>query len=267
MLKPSHLNVRVGNTPENDFTMQTKTLIELLYYLIKNEEKLFLKRELSWNRKLHDFLMNIVKATIDVKQWTFLLCKQRLHFIRLQQKAAIDWKEAKFLKSNIKENTEYAIAAQMREFSSKLLATNQEWKMRKKHIEKEIESFKFHSKSLGRVRRSWKNDLYDAYFKTKKRYLDLLAKYDNNIGQLNICKKDLLVDKDSIESKYVVIQNELNGQRSLYNRLKEEHDLNVTKVFLAKLESFHRNRAAKIIQQNWRLYCLRVSGKKIKGKK
>lgn len=63
------------------------------------------------------------------------------------------------------------------------------------------------------------------------------------------------------------MQNELIVQRSLYNQMKEERELNKMKASLAKLKNFRRNRAAKMIQQNWRLYWARVSAKKRKGKK
>lgn len=57
-----------------DFYLQVNALIKmikLLYHLIKNQEKLPLGKELSWNVQLHNFASNIEKATIEVKR-TFL---------------------------------------------------------------------------------------------------------------------------------------------------------------------------------------------------
>lgn len=66
---------------------------------------------------------------------------------------------------------------------------------------------------------------------------------------------------------HVYLQDQLLIQRSLYERLKEEIELNTKKIFLANVEYFRRNHAAKIIQRNWKLYCARVPSKKRKNRK
>ncbi|XP_053995985.1 uncharacterized protein LOC128885758 isoform X1 [Hylaeus anthracinus] len=270
----NHLNSGLGNVTEKNSYSQTKALIEIIElhrYLIQNQDKLekknFLKKYPSWNAKLQDLAINIKKATIEVRQRTFDLTKQRSHFIQFQQKAEVDRTAAKFLKTNVKRYLEYMLATQISEFTSKILIANQENEMRKKRIQNEAKSLEFHLKSAAMIHDLRKTDLYHTRFKTKKQYLDQLAKYDENIEKLYACKISLLVDKDSIEKEYVAIQNQLIGQRSLYNRLKEEHKQNVTKAFIGKLENFRRNRAARLIQQNWRSYCARVSAKKRKSRK
>ncbi|XP_053995987.1 uncharacterized protein LOC128885758 isoform X3 [Hylaeus anthracinus] len=259
----NHLNSGLGNVTEKNSYSQTKALIEIIElhrYLIQNQDKLekknFLKKYPSWNAKLQDLAINIKKATIE-----------RSHFIQFQQKAEVDRTAAKFLKTNVKRYLEYMLATQISEFTSKILIANQENEMRKKRIQNEAKSLEFHLKSAAMIHDLRKTDLYHTRFKTKKQYLDQLAKYDENIEKLYACKISLLVDKDSIEKEYVAIQNQLIGQRSLYNRLKEEHKQNVTKAFIGKLENFRRNRAARLIQQNWRSYCARVSAKKRKSRK
>ena len=67
--------------------------------------------------------------------------------------------------------------------------------------------------------------------------------------------------------RYIYIQDQLLIQRSLYKRLKEENELNRKRIFLANVEYFRRNHAAKIIQRNWKLYCARVPWKKRKSRK
>ncbi|KOX76886.1 hypothetical protein WN51_10742 [Melipona quadrifasciata] len=104
-------------------------------------------------------------------------------------------------------------------------------------------------------------------YKMRKRYLDQFEKYDANIGSLYACKISLLLKKNCINERYIVIQDQLLIQRSLRERLKEEIELNTKKIFLANVEYFRRNHAAKIIQRNWKLYCARVPWKKRKSRK
>lgn len=132
----------------------------------------------------------------------------------------------------------------------------------------------------------------------KKLYLDEMAKYDKDIESLYTYKSTLLTEKDCINNEYAIIQvsqkyfniyfiylqikfmikilnsihtyilkDQLIAQRNLYKQLKEEQELNEKKAFLEKIENFRRNHAAKIIQQNWKLYYMRVSMRKKKGRK
>lgn len=66
---------------------------------------------------------------------------------------------------------------------------------------------------------------------------------------------------------YYMLKDQLITQRNLYKQLKEEQELNEKKAFLERIENFRRNHAAKIIQQNWKLYYMRVSMRKKKGRK
>lgn len=132
----------------------------------------------------------------------------------------------------------------------------------------------------------------------KKLYLDEMAKYDKDIESLYTYKSTLLTEKDCINNEYAIIQvsqkyfniyfiylqikfmikilnsihtyilkDQLIAQRNLYKQLKEEQELNEKKAFLERIENFRRNHAAKIIQQNWKLYYMRVSMRKKKGRK
>lgn len=132
----------------------------------------------------------------------------------------------------------------------------------------------------------------------KKLYLDEMVKYDKDIESLYTYKSTLLTEKDCINNEYAIIQvsqkyfniyfiylqikfmikilnsihayilkDQLIAQRNLYKQLKEEQELNEKKAFLEKIENFRRNHAAKIIQQNWKLYYMRVSMRKKKGRK
>lgn len=132
----------------------------------------------------------------------------------------------------------------------------------------------------------------------KKLYLDEMVKYDKDIESLYTYKSTLLTEKDCINNEYAIIQvsqkyfniyfiylqikfmikilnsihtyilkDQLIAQRNLYKQLKEEQELNEKKAFLERIENFRRNHAAKIIQQNWKLYYMRVSMRKKKGRK
>lgn len=132
----------------------------------------------------------------------------------------------------------------------------------------------------------------------KKLYLDEMVKYDKDIESFYTYKSTLLTEKDCINNEYAIIQvsqkyfniyfiylqikfmikilnsihayilkDQLIAQRNLYKQLKEEQELNEKKAFLERIENFRRNHAAKIIQQNWKLYYMRVSMRKKKGRK
>lgn len=72
---------------------------------------------------------------------------------------------------------------------------------------------------------------------------------------------------ESHPSIHVRLQDHLVAQRSLYKRLKEESELDVKRAFLANVEYFRANHAARIIQRNWKLYCARMSWKKRKSRR
>ncbi|CAD1474729.1 unnamed protein product [Heterotrigona itama] len=148
-----------------------------------------------------------------------------------------------------------------------LLLSNLKRKARRRSIEREIEWLDHRSKSLGEMYRLRMDALCNERREMRKRHLDRLEEYDTNIESLYACKISLLLKKNCIDEEYVVLQDRLLVQRSLYERSKEENELNAEKIFLANVEYFRRNHAAKIIQRNWKLYRARVPLRKRRSKR
>ncbi|XP_076748712.1 uncharacterized protein LOC143422150 [Xylocopa sonorina] len=264
------LNARSENIIQEDFYIRGVALIErikLLCSLIENNTRRYSDEEITRNANLCDLAKNIEKATLDVTQWTLALQKERSDFDQFQRNIETNRKAIKAAKQNIEGNFAEIIRMQTAEFSSKVLHVNFKSAMRKKSIENEIKLFDLGLKIFDDINGLRMNDVYNERNKVRKRCLDQIAKYDRDIALLYTHKISLTTRKDCIKKECVTIQNQLIGQRILYKQLKEERELNIKKAFLAKLEQFRRNHAAKIIQQSWKSYCASKSWRKRKGRK
>ncbi|CAK9804307.1 hypothetical protein ANTPLA_LOCUS3999 [Anthophora plagiata] len=196
----------------------------------------------------------------------FALRKKRSDFKQFQRNVEIDEKAAELAKKGIEENSKEILTTERANFSSAMSVVNLETDRRKKCIETEMQLFDFRLKSVNEIRWWEKNDLRNARYKARKRCLDQLVKYDNVIGALYANKLTLLTEIDFVEKEYTITQDQLIEQRSLYKRLKEEYELKRREAFLTELKHFCRNRAAKIIQQQWRMYYARKRRGKRRGK-
>lgn len=133
-------------------------------------------------------------------------------------------------------------------------------------------------------------------YKARRRCLDQFEKYDRNIRSLYEYKLSLRIRQNLLNKEYAILQvcticlyiyllhiivrvikisvlvhiplqDRLVAQRSLYKQLKEESELDAKRSFLANVEYFRANHAARIIQRNWKLYCARMSWKKRKSRR
>ncbi|XP_015437144.1 PREDICTED: IQ domain-containing protein D-like [Dufourea novaeangliae] len=241
--------------------------IEVLCYLIKNRKQQYLKNQMYRTVKLQNFMRNIEKIKVEVQELAVVQQKQRSDFIQFQRNAKMDWKAVELLRTKVKKNKDHAFEIQVREFSSKMLANSCKYESKKKSVEKEVELSKLHSTFMGEIQNSQLSNLYHVRCKVRKRCLDQLAKYDENIKLLYTYEMTLLRDKDCLVKDYAAMQSKILEQHSLYNQLKEEQELNAMKASLAKVERFRLNRAAKLIQETWRSYCIRVCSKKKRSRK
>ncbi|CAK9824898.1 hypothetical protein ANTRET_LOCUS2992 [Anthophora retusa] len=251
---------------EQEIFPRQKTLIESIKSfccLIKNKTKQRLEEEeVIRNKKLVDVARNVEEATTEAARWMFALREKRSDFKQFQRNVEIDEKATELAKKGIEENSKKILTSETAKFSSAMSVVNLETDTRKKYIKTEMQLFDLRLKSVNEIRWWEKNDLRNARYKARKRCLDQLVKYDNVIGELYANKMTLLTEKDFVEKEYMITQDQLIEQCSLYKRLKEEYELNRREAFLTELKHFRRNRAAKIIQRQWRIYCARMSLKK-----
>ncbi|CAK9804311.1 hypothetical protein ANTPLA_LOCUS3999 [Anthophora plagiata] len=272
ILAKKHLNFEIERmtTTEQEIFPRENTLIESinsLCCLIENKAKQRLeKEEVNRNKKLVDVARHVEEATIEAARWMFALRKKRSDFKQFQRNVEIDEKAAELAKKGIEENSKEILTTERANFSSAMSVVNLETDRRKKCIETEMQLFDFRLKSVNEIRWWEKNDLRNARYKARKRCLDQLVKYDNVIGALYANKLTLLTEIDFVEKEYTITQDQLIEQRSLYKRLKEEYELKRREAFLTELKHFCRNRAAKIIQQQWRMYYARKRRGKRRGK-
>ncbi|XP_076249286.1 uncharacterized protein LOC143188747 [Calliopsis andreniformis] len=267
-----HLNINEdGGTIENVHSRSNMLIvaIDLLCSSIKSRtERILNENEVEHrNTESTDLLKNIEKTTVDVERWTIDLWKKRSLFVHLRRSARLNWKAWLTLEKNVEKNLKRMSAVKIEELSSEMLKKILKNQVRDKCIEKEIHLMKLYLTTIIEAQHLKENYLYKKRSETKQRCLDQLAKYDNKIGTLYNYKTSLLQDKNITEKEYNIIQNQLIDQRVLYDRLKEEREVMMMKVFSAKLEIFRRNRAAKIIQRQWRSYCMRILLKKKKSRK
>ncbi|CAK9809410.1 hypothetical protein ANTQUA_LOCUS6011 [Anthophora quadrimaculata] len=263
-----HLNFEVERmtATEQEIFPRQKMLIESiksLCCLIKNKAKQRLEEEeVIRNKKLVNIARNVEEATIEAARWMFALREKRSDFKQFQRNVEIDEKAAELAKKGIEEYSKKILTTETAKFSSAMSVVNLETDTRKNCIETEMQLFDFRLKSVNEIRWWEKNDLRNARYKARKRCLDELVKYDNVIRELYANKMTLLTEKDFVEKEYMITQDQLIEQRSLYKRLKKEYELNRREAFLMELKHFRRNRAAKIIQRRWRIYYAHMSLKK-----
>ncbi|KAG6796655.1 hypothetical protein HZU73_08063 [Apis mellifera caucasica] len=263
-----HKYVGIEKRIDQDFYSRKKILIEklkLFCHLIENNARQHLKKDTIWDK--NDKLCDIEEAKHEMIQRENLLHKENLNFKQFQRNVELELEAIKLAKKNIEENLKETLRKRTEEFSSKILDANLKNKIKVKSMEMEIEKFDLRLKSNHETNQLEINDLYKKRYKMKKLYLDEMVKYDKDIESLYTYKSTLLTEKDCINNEYAIIQDQLITQRNLYKQLKEEQELNEKKAFLERIENFRRNHAAKIIQQNWKLYYMRVSMRKKKGRK
>ncbi|XP_050490201.1 uncharacterized protein LOC126873399, partial [Bombus huntii] len=262
--------VEVGETTEQDFYSRKKILfekVELFCCLIKANSKQHFVKETTWDTELYDFTRNIDKAKLEMTQWEILLENEKSDSNQFLQSIELNWERRKLARKNIRESLKQKIKMRTAKFSSKLSATNLRNEVRKRSVEVEVEWFDLRLKSLDGICYLRMNDLCNERYKARRRCLDQFEKYDRNIGSLYVYKLSLRIRQNLLNEEYAILQDHLVAQRSLYKRLKEESELDVKRAFLANVEYFRANHAARIIQRNWKLYCARMSWKKRKSRR
>nr|XP_033329121.1 uncharacterized protein LOC117221913 isoform X2 [Megalopta genalis] len=257
----------MDNTTKENRRSRLTILLEilaLLRYLIKNRKKESLARRTHRNTELQNLARNN-KAESQLKQLLHVVYLQWA--VMLERTTGADRRAVEFPKTNIRRNLEHVSTIQ-EELPWNTLARSYDREMNRKCVqEEEAGSFVTRPNFVKKTRNLRESNLHDAHYEARKRCLDRSKKYDETIGTLHVYKTTLLRDRDNLNRDRAIAENKIVEQLDLYNRLKEEQKSNATNVFLATVERFRLNRAAKIIQRNWRLYARRASSKKKRGRK
>ncbi|XP_012140480.1 uncharacterized protein LOC100875042 isoform X2 [Megachile rotundata] len=269
ILAKKYLDVGVERIITESLDSKENILVEkikLLCLIVKNNPKRCLEG-IFRATELSDFTRNISQLMLKVKQWTLTLQKERSDFSRFQRDVKIAWRTMNLTQTNIEESFREKMTIRTLEYASKVLTKSLEHDVQKELMQVMAKSLESRSKYIGDIRYSKRNSIYDSCYEAKKECFDQLEKYSDDIERLHGCKSTLLTERDFIEKQRFVVQDQLITQRATYNQLKEERELNAKEAFSMKFQYFRQNRAARIIQRNWRFYCVRVSWKRRKGKK
>ncbi|XP_060825286.1 uncharacterized protein LOC132912137 [Bombus pascuorum] len=234
---------------------------------MKANSKQHFVKETTWDTGLCDFTRIIDKAKLEMTQWEILLENERSDSNQFLRSFELNWERAKLARKNIQESLEQKIKIRTAKFSSKLSATNLKNEVRKRSVKVEVERFDLRMKSLDGICYLRMNDLCNERYKARERCLGQFEKYDRNIGSLYVYKLSLRIRQNLLNKEYAILQDHLVAQRRFHKRLKEESELDVRRAFLANVEYFRSNHAARIIQRNWKLYCARMSWKKRKSRR
>ncbi|XP_057326316.1 uncharacterized protein LOC130668173 isoform X1 [Microplitis mediator] len=137
-----------------------------------------------------------------------------------------------------------------------------------KKIQREINLKSAEYEAIYEINKTNEEDLYNMRKTAERNYLEILAKYDKDVGMLYRTMESLIEESNELEVKLKILENKVSVQEKEYEELKNERELSILKAFTETLDNFKRNRAAKIIQRAWRGYLERqLLRKKKKSKK
>ncbi|KAH0954616.1 hypothetical protein HN011_003184 [Eciton burchellii] len=163
---------------------------------------------------------------------------------------------------NIMETSEVEIAREIEESMQKMLIIKEKEKAQRKQLQSEIDAAECRLQKIMERNAINKKKLHNMCTQVERKYVDLLSKYDYDIGVAYTLKEKLLQDNEIIKVKTKNMEDQLVIQRGLYARFKKEREIALMKIFTEKLEFFRQTRAARIIQKTWRIYFERISLKK-----
>ncbi|KAK2577833.1 hypothetical protein KPH14_001100 [Odynerus spinipes] len=209
---------------------------------------------------------DLKRAVKDVQCFNVLLEEERSKFDDFKRETIFDIAKEESILQSFKKIAEKNIAEQIKKSEEEMLATRKEHHARIELLQKEINSFVGRISLINVKNTAREEDLQKIHLETQNKSIELLAKYDRDIGAKCRLFEKLTLKNNILEKEQKELCIRLANQNVLYVQLKEEQEEAITKAFVEGLEKFKRNRAAKIIQRTWRSYRERLLLKKKKKK-
>ncbi|XP_074106890.1 uncharacterized protein LOC141532454 [Cotesia typhae] len=97
-------------------------------------------------------------------------------------------------------------------------------------------------------------NLYNMRRKAEQDYLEILSKYDKDVGMIYRTMESLIEESNILEIRLKILEDKVSIQKIEYEELKNEREMAISEAFAETLNNFKRNRAARIIQRGWRGY-------------
>ncbi|CAD6234303.1 GSCOCG00007739001-RA-CDS, partial [Cotesia congregata] len=88
-------------------------------------------------------------------------------------------------------------------------------------------------------------NLYNMRRKAEQDYLEILSKYDKDVGMLYRTMESLIEESNILEIKLKILEDKVSIQKREYEELKNEREMAIAEAFAETLNNFKRNRAAR----------------------
>ncbi|XP_029666313.1 dynein regulatory complex protein 10-like isoform X3 [Formica exsecta] len=232
-------------------------LIELFKKFVKSRMKRTIQVERMHVINLHECRTKIAETLSELEVLQKISDEQNSNFEIFLRDIVVCVNDEEEIMKSIRKTSEVEIPREMEESMQKMLTVAEQEETRKKLLESKIDSAKRRLHGVMEF-----NAITNFSAKVEQKYIDLLAKYDRDIGAFHALMEELSKDKEVIKVETKNMEDQLSVQRMLYTRFKKEREIALMIAFTKKLDFFTRSRAAKIIQKAWRAYYERISLRK-----
>ncbi|XP_029666311.1 dynein regulatory complex protein 10-like isoform X1 [Formica exsecta] len=237
-------------------------LIELFKKFVKSRMKRTIQVERMHVINLHECRTKIAETLSELEVLQKISDEQNSNFEIFLRDIVVCVNDEEEIMKSIRKTSEVEIPREMEESMQKMLTVAEQEETRKKLLESKIDSAKRRLHGVMEFNAVTEKKFFDVCAKVEQKYIDLLAKYDRDIGAFHALMEELSKDKEVIKVETKNMEDQLSVQRMLYTRFKKEREIALMIAFTKKLDFFTRSRAAKIIQKAWRAYYERISLRK-----
>ncbi|XP_072760893.1 uncharacterized protein [Anoplolepis gracilipes] len=237
-------------------------LIDLFKKFVKYRMKRSSEVERMHVINLHEYRTKIAETLSELEVLQKISDEQNSNFEIFLRDILVCVNDEEEIIRSIRKTSELEIPREMEESMRKMLIAREREETRKKSMESEIDLAKRKLHGVMEFNAITERKLLDVCAEVEQKYIDLLAKYDRDIGAFHALTEKLSKDKEVIKEETKNINDQLSVQRVLYTQFKKEREIALMIAFTKKLEFFRRNHAAKIIQKAWKAYFERISLRK-----
>ncbi|GAB1861312.1 Dynein regulatory complex protein 10 [Camponotus japonicus] len=237
-------------------------LIELFKKFVKSRMKRTSEAERMHVINMHECRTKIAENLLELEVLQKISDEQNLNFEIFLKDIVVCVNDEEEIIRNIQQTSEVEIPREIEESMRQMLIVGEQEETRRKSLESEIDLAKRRLYDIIEFNALAEKKLFDICAEVEQKYVDLLAKYDRDIGAFHALTEKLSKDKEDIKAETNHMEDQLKVQRVLYIRFKKQREIALMIAFTKKLDFFRQNRAAKVIQRTWRAYYERISLRK-----
>ncbi|CAG5099527.1 Protein of unknown function [Cotesia congregata] len=242
-------------------------MLDVLGRIIEMRMRTSPREERERASTLASALVNGEKARVEAENLESTIETEKLLHQHFTNDVKEQIAEEKILLEGIKARQKREIDERKKKTAAIIEEILEKKSVEEKKLLREINFKSTEYEAIYAINQNNEENLYNMRRKAEQDYLEILSKYDKDVGMLYRTMESLIEESNILEIKLKILEDKVSIQKREYEELKNEREMAIAEAFAETLNNFKRNRAARIIQRGWRGYLERQLLKKKKKSK